>query len=1194
MIVFQGENLKIKLKIKVFFLYLDLQGVSPPELLLYAFLPPLLLDAAMSLNWFIFKRVARHAIVFATLMVMVTVAVGAPFLLQVLNLSKRGWHWQHAVLFVSTLASTDALAVSAIVRHAGGPSDITALMESESLLNDASSLVLFDVFFSAVKALQTTTNGEGGTGVVELLPGIAKDVLRLSVGGTLVGLLLGFITLKGLKLLRRTGADISVELSSIQAMSFLAFYLAQGPLKVSGVLAVVSFGLYGAYTSQFELANGPMAQSVHAVQSTISTAFNSTIFFLAGATAANFLIRAQVSLKGELFLVFLAMPIIYLTMFTTRAAGVWLLDKSLVLFGMKSLSTKSLAFVTWGGLRGALSLIMAMVIATDLSRNQSEGQDDETNNLIIAQMLAWTSAFVLFTLCINAPTLPAALNICGLLKVPPAKERLRKRARKSLVRHTEQAIEDLRHDDDEMLRGVDWTLVKALSDPSDGTLRVLRSRRKSTKKIGMLKHASRKTILSSISAGEPIVSFVAVDDSDEGSVPSLSTSVDPDLEASLLSSSKTDSQGRKMSVHKKLVDEPFLLTRQGKAYGDLEGHSHISQSRSPPEQVSDSMRPVLSDLQKWWGLASPENTKEFLEEPMSGVKNSSPGEYEGMNDLEAIAEARARLIGGIKQFVYAKRKEGLLSPQGASILGLVFDSAVESLDKSVDLWDSIEAEVVGQASVQFAAAMFHGLRRSAYSFPAFFQRFLIPFTKLITSPFKNRLGLAMLRSIEVAIAYYMALTHATQVKWLEQEGGNSPLLLEIASEKKKVACFILDRETEASQLFQSIQTHRAIIAILSSQLNFVKEMSDAGVIDSIEHSQMYTPIESKLRALEVIGPAGKVWPRVEDVVSSLPYFSCLSSEQLQTLLTAGNLREVTSGETVWCSNDEKSDSPVAMVVIVRGLVLCGTEYDEEGNLESPEDIGKRFLGSGDTLGLLATVTQGRTALPGSSPAKVHSSRHAIVQGALLFTVPRYWVEEAKAFAEEEGDNNGRYQQMMLQMHRAAGDEILEIFSETVIESLAIMWRKILEKENRKKEGGSGEIVTERSEEDSPSYRSAKALWVRSQALAQRTLNEMRHNISKTTVSSLDPYVRYNEVSHVILLSGTIQQHSSSHLTGSSTGGMGERKLEAPAVIPYIAESISSQDYLLSGHEGALLLVWPEAIHSIAAAVKAVTDQKLLE
>ena len=79
-----------------------------------------------------------QVIAFAFLVVVASAALSTPLLLVLLGLREMGWRWQHGALFSAMLASTDALAVTAVLRRAGGPGSLVVLMEGESLLNDAS------------------------------------------------------------------------------------------------------------------------------------------------------------------------------------------------------------------------------------------------------------------------------------------------------------------------------------------------------------------------------------------------------------------------------------------------------------------------------------------------------------------------------------------------------------------------------------------------------------------------------------------------------------------------------------------------------------------------------------------------------------------------------------------------------------------------------------------------------------------------------------------------------------------------------------------------------------------------------------------------------------------------------------------------------------------------------------------------
>ena len=319
-------------------------GASPPELLLYGFLPPLLLDAAMSLDWFVFTKVSRHAIVYAFFVVIATATCMTPCMLYGLRLVHHGWNWSWAALFVSTLASTDALAVSSIIKGASGPEHLTVLMEGESLLNDATSLVLFSVLTAVCQSSDRVTE------FTTVLPDIVVNFAWLAGGGCVVGLLFGWITLRILRILRRTGASRPRELGLIQGMAFFTYYIGSSPLNVSGVIAVVVFGLYGAATSKFELANTDAAAQLDGVQNTVGSALNGIVFFLGGASATNFLIRAAPLLEDDLSMTLCYIPIIYFLVFAFRFLSIAIFNGVFGVLGMGTLSFSSIPFITIGGM----------------------------------------------------------------------------------------------------------------------------------------------------------------------------------------------------------------------------------------------------------------------------------------------------------------------------------------------------------------------------------------------------------------------------------------------------------------------------------------------------------------------------------------------------------------------------------------------------------------------------------------------------------------------------------------------------------------------------------------------------------------------------------------------------------------------------------------------------------------------------
>uniref|UniRef100_A0A383V5V1 Cation/H+ exchanger transmembrane domain-containing protein n=1 Tax=Tetradesmus obliquus TaxID=3088 RepID=A0A383V5V1_TETOB len=121
-------------------------GMHPSTIFFQIFLPPLLLDSAVRVDFFLFKKMAAHCLIFASLNVLVSTVAFIPLMLYGLDLAAAGWRPIDAALFGAILGSTDAVAVTAILKAGGAPEMLSTLLEGESLFNDASSIVLFEIF----------------------------------------------------------------------------------------------------------------------------------------------------------------------------------------------------------------------------------------------------------------------------------------------------------------------------------------------------------------------------------------------------------------------------------------------------------------------------------------------------------------------------------------------------------------------------------------------------------------------------------------------------------------------------------------------------------------------------------------------------------------------------------------------------------------------------------------------------------------------------------------------------------------------------------------------------------------------------------------------------------------------------------------------------------------------------------------
>lgn len=167
-----------------------------------------------------------------------------PVMLYGLGLRHAGWTVIDAALFGSMLGSTDAVAVAAILKAGGAPELLSVLLEGESLFNDSSSIVLFEVFLKM--SLGRHASRAGGISLGPFLLSLVKHVSYLSVAGAAAGAAMGLATRLIFTLLHKRHIPPHVEVSVPLAGAYTVYLCTEYYLEGSGVIAVVVYGLYGA------------------------------------------------------------------------------------------------------------------------------------------------------------------------------------------------------------------------------------------------------------------------------------------------------------------------------------------------------------------------------------------------------------------------------------------------------------------------------------------------------------------------------------------------------------------------------------------------------------------------------------------------------------------------------------------------------------------------------------------------------------------------------------------------------------------------------------------------------------------------------------------------------------------------------------------------------------------------------------
>ncbi|WP_448188156.1 cation:proton antiporter [Azospirillum sp. sgz301742] len=301
------------------------------------------------------------------------------------------------LLLGAIVASTDPAAMVGIFRDLGAPRRLTLLVEGESLLNDAAAIALFTLLLGML-----TRRSDGGA--MEA----AVDFLWSFGGGALVGVVCGRVACV---LVTPVHDQPMAEITLTVALAYLSYLLADHYLDVSGVVAVVAAALVVGSVGRTRISPDTW-QALEHVWRQLGFWANSLIFLLVALVIPHIVEHVAWSEAGYLLIAVLA---------ALAARGV-------VLFGLlPALSALGLAqrvghatkaVMLWGGLRGAVSLTLAMAV-TENARVPQHVQE-------FVAVLA--TGFVFFTLFVNGTTLRLVMHRLGLDRLSPVERAMRNRA----------------------------------------------------------------------------------------------------------------------------------------------------------------------------------------------------------------------------------------------------------------------------------------------------------------------------------------------------------------------------------------------------------------------------------------------------------------------------------------------------------------------------------------------------------------------------------------------------------------------------------------------------------------------------------------------------------------------------------------------------------------------------------------------
>jgi len=351
--------------------FVDIRLVNlSPELILEIFLPPLLFEAAWNIRWRNLKKNLFPVVLLAVIGVVISV-VGIGFSLNVFT----GLSLPVALLVGAILAATDPVSVIALFRELGVGERLTVLMEGESLFNDGVAVVAFSLLVGIPLGTQefSVTN--------TLVQFVMFTGVGIGVGG-LIGFGISYLTQR---------FDLPLVEQSLTLVSAYGTYLITEELGGSGVIGVVTVGLIlGNFGSRIGM-NPRTRLLVSEFWEFIAFFVNSIVFLLIGDQIN---IRGLAD-NGMLILVTIVALVII------RAISIYGLGTISNLITQQDISWREETVLWWGGLRGSVSIALALSVPVIL-----EGRQD---------IIEAVFGVVLFTLLVQGLTMQKVIEKLGLI-----------------------------------------------------------------------------------------------------------------------------------------------------------------------------------------------------------------------------------------------------------------------------------------------------------------------------------------------------------------------------------------------------------------------------------------------------------------------------------------------------------------------------------------------------------------------------------------------------------------------------------------------------------------------------------------------------------------------------------------------------------------------------------------------------------
>jgi NhaP-type Na+/H+ or K+/H+ antiporter len=313
-----------------------------------------------------------------------------------------------------------------LLKSVGAAPKMTMLIVGESLLNDGSAIVLFTIFFEALKGTRYT----------------AQEVIGFTLaavfGSVLFGIVCGLFTVWWLRTANRPlkETDVTMQIGITICCAYLTFFIAQNLCEISGVLACCSAGAMLAWLGPPIILNH---ESMHNVWGMAEWALNTLIFLLAGLIIGHRVLQ-KVSRLDWLLVV-----VLYFVLMLVRSVTLIVLFPFLSRIG-HGCTRNEAVFMSWTGLRGAVGMALALIV----EKTGPDDLDDEVSRLFF-----YVGGIATLSLLINGTTAKPLLFRLGLLTSDSAEKllvtnQIKKKLQKKMDKVVSQMTKEFSFTEDDL------------------------------------------------------------------------------------------------------------------------------------------------------------------------------------------------------------------------------------------------------------------------------------------------------------------------------------------------------------------------------------------------------------------------------------------------------------------------------------------------------------------------------------------------------------------------------------------------------------------------------------------------------------------------------------------------------------------------------------------------------------------------